>query len=343
MRKNKGITLIALIITIIILIILTAITLNNVIGTDLIGFATKAAENYMDAEREEEEKISELISKREDAVPSTSTPSTPPEETGGTGSSEVANGLKEYQGKYVDIGLDTNGDSTVNDWEIFYATGDRIFLISTDYVPVTKLTEWGVIGDGTILDTNGFKKSHYDSYKYGVYWPDSQTTFLELPAKPDNFLDLVMHTQYSLTDNQSHTNAMAVSHLLNTTAWNGIKTAAAESASIDFVIGSPTLEMWCKAWEKATDEDRDKFVALEAGSLTSGNGYYVKANGISAAELSVTGGQSSIPVEDKLAEVKTFFPHSKGSENCTSYWLASPCALSESSLMCVWCRRQREL
>ena len=63
MRENKGITLIALIITIIILIILTAVTLNNVIGTDLIGFAGSAAGNYIDAEKEEEEKISELMSK----------------------------------------------------------------------------------------------------------------------------------------------------------------------------------------------------------------------------------------------------------------------------------------
>ena len=66
-RQEKGITLIALIITIIILIILTAVTLNNVIGTDLIGFAGSAAGNYIDAEKEEEEKISELISKGEEA------------------------------------------------------------------------------------------------------------------------------------------------------------------------------------------------------------------------------------------------------------------------------------
>ena len=60
MRKNKGITLIALIITIIILIILTAVTINNVIGTDLIGFATKAVENYTDAARDEAEKTDKL-------------------------------------------------------------------------------------------------------------------------------------------------------------------------------------------------------------------------------------------------------------------------------------------
>ena len=61
MRENKGITLIALIITIIILIILTAITLNNIIGTDLIGFATKAAENYTDAGKEEANAINDIM------------------------------------------------------------------------------------------------------------------------------------------------------------------------------------------------------------------------------------------------------------------------------------------
>ena len=61
MRKNEGITLIALIITIIILIILTAVTLNNVIGTDLIGLATKAVENYTDAEKDEVDKVDELV------------------------------------------------------------------------------------------------------------------------------------------------------------------------------------------------------------------------------------------------------------------------------------------
>ena len=61
MKKNKGITLIALIITIIILIILTAVTINNVIRTDLIGFATKAVENYTDVAKDEADKVDELV------------------------------------------------------------------------------------------------------------------------------------------------------------------------------------------------------------------------------------------------------------------------------------------
>ncbi len=61
MRKNEGITLIALIITIIILIILTAITISNVMNSNLFGLAKGAAENYIQAGKEEDSKIDELI------------------------------------------------------------------------------------------------------------------------------------------------------------------------------------------------------------------------------------------------------------------------------------------
>ena len=343
MKKNTGITLIALIITIIILIILTAVTLNNVIGTDLIGFATKAAENYMDAAKEEEEKISELISKGASAVPST--PITPPPATGGIGSSEVANGLKEYQGEYVDIGLDINDSKkedgtvdTTNDWEIFYATEDRIFLIAADYVPVTKLTEWGVIGDNSgKLDGNGFKKYSSDSYKYSVYWPSGPTTFLDLPEEPSNFSDIVMHNGYNLKTNDAKPNSIAVSHLLNTTAWNGIKEAAGKKDSIEFVIGGPTLEMWCAAWNKAVAGDANGFVTIESDPKTDGTGYNVKHDTTSSTYLYMNGTTSSLG--DKLSTLGSsyplFFPHTTSIDNCYGYWLASPSANDDDNLMDV--------
>ena len=61
LREKKGITLIALIITIIVLVILTAVTINNVIGSNLIGFATKAAEDYIDAGEEENKLIQKTM------------------------------------------------------------------------------------------------------------------------------------------------------------------------------------------------------------------------------------------------------------------------------------------
>ena len=53
MRKNKGITLIALIITIVIMLILVAVSVNIIINSNIIGQAEKAADKYKTASEEE--------------------------------------------------------------------------------------------------------------------------------------------------------------------------------------------------------------------------------------------------------------------------------------------------
>ena len=53
MRKNKGITLIALIITIVVMLILVAVSVNVLINSNIIGQAEKAAEGYKTAYEQE--------------------------------------------------------------------------------------------------------------------------------------------------------------------------------------------------------------------------------------------------------------------------------------------------
>ena len=53
MRKNKGITLIALIITIVVMLILVAVSVNIIINSNIIGQAEKAAEGYKIAYEQE--------------------------------------------------------------------------------------------------------------------------------------------------------------------------------------------------------------------------------------------------------------------------------------------------
>ena len=53
MKENKGITLIALIITIVVMLILVAVSVNITINSNIIGQAEKAAEGYKTATEKE--------------------------------------------------------------------------------------------------------------------------------------------------------------------------------------------------------------------------------------------------------------------------------------------------
>ena len=61
MRKNKGITLIALIITIIILLILVGVSVNLLIKGDLFGSAEKAVSGTNDKVAQEQTRVDELM------------------------------------------------------------------------------------------------------------------------------------------------------------------------------------------------------------------------------------------------------------------------------------------
>ena len=319
--KEKGITLVALVVTVIILLILAGVTINIALSKNgLFRRARESAKGYKNVSKNEIEILDNLDKTLAELSG----------ETGGIGSSDIARNLKEYQGKYVDIGLDTNGNSQVDDWEIFYAGNGRIFLIAADYVTTSKLESWNVIGSGTTLNTNGFDQT---LGTYNVYW-STPKTFLRLPD-----LNVVMHTGYSLDNNKINPNSIAVSHLLNTDAWSGIKKAAGKNASIDFVIGGPTLEMWCAAWNKAVEGDGD-FVEINPEPDTSG--YKVKTSIVTDSWLYMDGTQTELG--DKLTTLgekyKTFFPHTESSSynDCNGYWLASPSAFNSSRLVHIYCR-----
>ena len=66
MKNNKGITLVALVVTIIILIILAGISINLVLGDNgIITIAKKAKENTELAKIEEEKELNELYAQLE--------------------------------------------------------------------------------------------------------------------------------------------------------------------------------------------------------------------------------------------------------------------------------------
>ena len=67
MKKNKGITLIALILTIIILLILAMVTINAITGDDdLIGYSKNAAGKYQEEQENENGLLQSYLNKMEE-------------------------------------------------------------------------------------------------------------------------------------------------------------------------------------------------------------------------------------------------------------------------------------
>ena len=70
-KFQKGITLIALIITVVLLIILAAVTIGSVKETDVIGYAQNAAEEYEEKQAEEQGKVTEYKEQIKDVLGAT--------------------------------------------------------------------------------------------------------------------------------------------------------------------------------------------------------------------------------------------------------------------------------
>lgn len=69
MKSRKGITLVALVITVIILLILAGITLHLTVGQEgIIKRAKQAGENYIDAQEEEEKQLSYMLAETENSI-----------------------------------------------------------------------------------------------------------------------------------------------------------------------------------------------------------------------------------------------------------------------------------
>ena len=187
--KEKGITLVALVVTIVIMLILAGMALRLALGENgILKISQKAADEYKQKAKEEQGTLSELekelgnLTTNNPGENTTITPPTTPP-TGGIGSSEVATDLKKYQGKYVDIGLNTNGnDVTTTDGSGYNVKYDK----TSDYgLKVNGTTSTPITGDQLTALGTTYKTffPHTRSYDDCVgYWLASPS------ADDDRFL-----------------------------------------------------------------------------------------------------------------------------------------------------------
>ena len=196
----------------------------------------------------------------------------------------------------------TNYNANGIKWKVFYATTDRIYLIASDYVHYSKLTN---------AYKNGASCYNTGTYPYSYFWPSGGTS-LETTGRQDG---IFMATGYTLKS--SYINSKSVSGLLNTKNW----TKFVDTNYADYAIGGPTLNMYIASW------NAKGYTTLYTNTNTYG--YYV---GTSANPTTTYTSISSDIAGSGYGDT-LYYPHQSDYSNCSGYWLAAPSANGNGNFM----------
>ena len=152
--NERGITLIALIITIIVLVILAAVTLNSIFGSNIIGLATNGAINYAEEQQKELGMLNDVSDMLGDITGDTDRPMSPTITLSGTkGNNDIytSNVMVTIS---INKGLEQTGTIKlhykINDGEEQITEEDVSFEISAE--GTTKITAWTENEKGNLSD-----------------------------------------------------------------------------------------------------------------------------------------------------------------------------------------------
>ena len=333
-KQSKGITLIALIITIIVLLILAGVTISMLTGENgILNQATHAKDTTDKSEFEEQVKLAIMASKTntsgkidtttleneilkiDKAEISKSANQTLPwiitkdknkyviEEDGTLDSqgtkdtllNKVNSNKQAYYGKKVS-GYTANG---VSDWRIFYSDSTNVYLISTDYITSTKAVECD-----NILKAVG---------DYAVYGSIPSGFSSDTTNHVARFNPVIDGQTIAWTNGYNNNeNDKIVSTLLDTSLW----TAFVDEKKADKAIGSATLNMWVASWN--TKYPNEKVYSNAIGKC----GYLFGINSTPKTSHYTLSAKEGYLVDEKD---NMYFPHKQciGSENCYGYMLSS--------------------
>ncbi len=322
MDKTKGITLIALVITIIVLIILAAITVGALTRDN--GVMTKAEEaktKMLIAEiqetvdlwktevgTEDDSKIkakseNELLQEMIDANKIKESNIDRTKKTITIKNTEISYNVarrltkiltSENYGDYIDYGIDLNNDgNTKNDWKIFLNDGENVYIIASSYVKNTSLPSY-----------------ESNNYIHKLSNVTTNTTFNEIK---NTAAYKKYHVGFVLEGDKE--NQKSVRYLLNQKIWNPYY----KNECAEYSIGGPTIEMWTKSY----NEKGYKPLYVTG---TNTYGYY-----ISETENSYTEVQSLSDPNGKIDLL--YFPVPQVFNSVYGYWIASPSAHGSNYLL----------
>ena len=186
--------------------------------------------------------------------------------------------VTDAEGNQVDLDVE---------WKVFYAEGNDIYLIASDYVPVSKLASQ--------KENLGFT----DNGNYNIYWNSSSGFKGTTPINPTIASRFMLNELPKFT-NTSNPNYKMTACLLDASKWETFRDT--RWADENNVIGGPTLEMYTASWNK-------KYADNKLYTNTNSTGYYV---GTSETPTTYSAGMSSTPsYKDTL-----YYPYTSEYNNC---------------------------
>ena len=308
LKENKGITLIALVITIIVLLILAGVSIAMLTGENgILSQAAKAKEETEKAQANEALILDEYNKFLNNAVGGTGSTTPPEEPAKEVTASDIADN-KDAIGKDV-TGYTAQG---VSSWKIFYAgtvegeTEPHIYLISSDYIP------YDVIPASTAGNKpaqGSFDRAAEFTNILGDYEGSASVTEERLKGLNNSYFNT---KGYTSTNN----NMKSVAYMLDTKAWSGF----AVTGKADYAIGGPTVELLFKSYNQKYEGTN--YVA----EATSSIGYKVGSGSASSYSLTLSN------TSDPLYVITS-------TTNAYAYWFASPSARGTNGAFYVYCNR----
>ena len=244
MKRENGITLIALVITIIVLLILAGVALATLTGQgNIIENSENAVGKYNNSVIEEQELLNTIEQYFENYL-------------GGNGGTivdktEIANNPSEHYGGEVTNYTTPSGDPNVK-WRIFYADESNIYLIASDYIHYDYAP---TSANYTLYKNSDYQLLFDDVYK--DYTGSASITDTRIRKWIQKYLDVA--------PTSTNTNIRAVTFMLDETRWSA---KYANPSYAEYAIGGPTLEMFVASYNK-THPEKPMYCSVNS------TGYYI--------------------------------------------------------------------
>ena len=337
-RRNSGITLIALVVTIVVLIILATVSINTVLGDNgIIKKAQEAKEAYSKSVKAEDTAMQKLLNEMVQYDTDNSG-------SGGETTKPAEGITATVDGKTVTITKDNVATYLGKVVSNYKPTGTTVAVGGTTYTVSNNYRLYYVDFEGKYGEKNGvYLKADCTNKNYALGQDTTASTEDNIKIKA---LNPSLYNKDGVTSPvASNPNMKAVTWLLNTSNWNSLKTGAGLADKVNYVVGAPSVEMMFDSYNTkygltgetpdtsalSASTDRVKLFYQYPTTIDSNNyGYAVGPCKDSSNEKKYYYYTSDYSVKTDATIDSMYYPGDN-----QYYWLASPSACTTDFVLIV--------